>query len=894
MADTNEKIILSVQLDYSDSVKKSATLADQIKTLTSANKDLKKSGQETSTQYIENSRQVDVLKKQLQQLATTITESIKAQNAQSGSLNQLQAEVVVLRAQYYEMSEFEREFTEQGKEVAKMLLDKTEKLKAADKAVGDNRRNVGNYTEAIGLLSGRLSGLIKTAGEYKEVLDKNLTSLISYIKAEELSTAAAVSAAQADATAAAAALEKATAEVIAAEAAEKEAKELVELAGSSAGAAIAAEKLAQAETAKTVAIAAATAAAEKEAIATDRLATSQVAAANATSIGTRAMQVFKVAIAATGIGVLLIALVALVAVFTRFQPVVDKIEQIMGGLAGVVDVLVGRFISLGKAIIDIVTLDFEGAANNMSAAVDNLGNSLSQAYHEGEKLVKMQQELDDINRDNIVTNSELSKQIDQLLLKSKNRTLSEQERIALIDEAAKKETQMFENNKRAAAIELDIAEQKYAAAERNQTLNDEIEDARANAIAKMNNLESESINLQEKLQNRRDALIQAELEARQKLYEQMLKSNIASAEADLILLRSVVTQALQLEIDLLEKKKNAELANAELTAGEKKKIEAQFTADVRKLMDDDTKAYKDKLKAEGEALAKAREEQYKSANTLLKNAFTDQETLRNEELAKGLLTQKEFDNQQLLAKQTQIEAQIALDQQYYKDTTDLELQAAQGRVAIQKKAQEDKAAINKAAEENEKQTQAAINNIAEAAKSVFGEQTLAFKSIASAQALINTYSAATAALAPPPLGLGPIFGPIAAIAATATGLANVAKINGINIGGKAAGGGDFMTKGPTWLLVGDNPGGVEQVSVKPISGKGTTAVAPGGNLVAMAGGGTLTAFGGYAERRGFDKGPFDMEELAKALAALPAPILKVSDLEKTQEAITKDTVASAF
>ena len=50
------------------------------------------------------------------------------------------------------------------------------------------------------------------------------------------------------------------------------------------------------------------------------------------------------------------------------------------------------------------------------------------------------------------------------------------------------------------------------------------------------------------------------------------------------------------------------------------------------------------------------------------------------------------------------------------------------------------------------------------------------KALAVGQALINTYSAATAALAPPPTGAGPIFGPIAAAGAVAAGLANVKKI----------------------------------------------------------------------------------------------------------------------
>lgn len=60
----------------------------------------------------------------------------------------------------------------------------------------------------------------------------------------------------------------------------------------------------------------------------------------------------------------------------------------------------------------------------------------------------------------------------------------------------------------------------------------------------------------------------------------------------------------------------------------------------------------------------------------------------------------------------------------------------------------------------------------------------------------------------------------------------------------AAGGGSFLTTGPTMLLVGDNPGGVERIDVTPVSGKGKTRINPFGNLIQLAGGGTVFPNGG--------------------------------------------------
>jgi hypothetical protein len=63
-----------------------------------------------------------------------------------------------------------------------------------------------------------------------------------------------------------------------------------------------------------------------------------------------------------------------------------------------------------------------------------------------------------------------------------------------------------------------------------------------------------------------------------------------------------------------------------------------------------------------------------------------------------------------------------------------------------------------------------------AVSNLIGKDSAAGKALAVAQATISTYSAAAAALAPPPVGAGPILGPIAAGIAVATGLKSVRDI----------------------------------------------------------------------------------------------------------------------
>lgn len=95
------------------------------------------------------------------------------------------------------------------------------------------------------------------------------------------------------------------------------------------------------------------------------------------------------------------------------------------------------------------------------------------------------------------------------------------------------------------------------------------------------------------------------------------------------------------------------------------------------------------------------------------------------------------------------------------------------------------------------QTAFAINNVSNmlgTAQSMFAENTLAYKGIAVAQAMMNTYLAATAAYAAGletggPAGL--ILGPVMAGVAVAAGLANVAKITGAFAMGGIVGGGSY-------------------------------------------------------------------------------------------------------
>ncbi len=106
------------------------------------------------------------------------------------------------------------------------------------------------------------------------------------------------------------------------------------------------------------------------------------------------------------------------------------------------------------------------------------------------------------------------------------------------------------------------------------------------------------------------------------------------------------------------------------------------------------------------------------------------------------------------------------------------------------------------------------------------------------QIISNTGIANAKAVAASPLTFGQPFVGINTVSAAISISTILAQaVQSLSDITKAAGGGTFMTKGPQLMLVGDNPGGRERVTVEPISGRGRTVVGDG--MIKLAGGGVV-------------------------------------------------------
>lgn len=110
-------------------------------------------------------------------------------------------------------------------------------------------------------------------------------------------------------------------------------------------------------------------------------------------------------------------------VFAKLDPVMDKIEQITAAVGAAFD-------TARQAIMAFVT-----GAKSLTEAFSGLGGSMAQAAKDAAKLKEAQQDLNDALSSQEVTNAKASQMYDELILKSKNKTITEKESIAFINQA---------------------------------------------------------------------------------------------------------------------------------------------------------------------------------------------------------------------------------------------------------------------------------------------------------------------------------------------------------------------------------------------------------------------------------------------------------------------------
>lgn len=263
-----------------------------------------------------------------------------------------------------------------------------------------------------------------------------------------------------------------------------------------------------------------------------------------------AMGALRLALAATGIGAIVIALTSLYTWLTKTDEGAKKLEGITTGLGlafkvvtGVVaqlgeaifkafenpkqalqdlsdlilNNLINRFTAFGVILDGIINADMEKITNgtiqlttgieDATTKAKEFNKELTAAVAVGNELADLNDKLDEDSANNLVKTAQLEQQITRLILQSKDRTKTEQERLSILDRASALERQKLNQDLAIAQQKTKIAELEFKQIGENDVASDEARRKFREAQAEEITLRTESINLQEKITNRRNQLL---------------------------------------------------------------------------------------------------------------------------------------------------------------------------------------------------------------------------------------------------------------------------------------------------------------------------------------------------------------------------------------------------
>ena len=160
------------------------------------------------------------------------------------------------------------------------------------------------------------------------------------------------------------------------------------------------------------------------------------------------------ALVANPLGAVLTAVAVVLGVlflaFKSFQPLVDKVEQSFAALGAVVNVIKNTFIAVVMG------------TKSLGEAFGDLGGDMDEAATRTMKLVKAQQDLEDVMKSQEVTTARNRAEINKLNVELKNRTLSEGERLKIADKIEKKINQDYQQRKKNVDQEVRLAREAIA------------------------------------------------------------------------------------------------------------------------------------------------------------------------------------------------------------------------------------------------------------------------------------------------------------------------------------------------------------------------------------------------------------------------------------------------
>lgn len=189
MANETEEVILSIVIKNDDALRRIKENKEDIAQLREQQALLNKTTEEGKKAYADYDNEIKALRRENLLLTQEIRDNNKAIGQQEGSLKSMRAELSQLNKAYANLSEMERE-SAKGRELQEKILSLNTTIGDAEKKLGDFRRQVGNYenaiTSALGANNKYISTLMfmKDGGmNVKGIFQLATTSVVNFGKA---------------------------------------------------------------------------------------------------------------------------------------------------------------------------------------------------------------------------------------------------------------------------------------------------------------------------------------------------------------------------------------------------------------------------------------------------------------------------------------------------------------------------------------------------------------------------------------------------------------------------------------------------------------------------------------------------------------------------------------
>lgn len=427
------------------------------------------------------------------------------------------------------------------------------------------------------------------------------------------------------------------------------------------------------------------------------------------------------------IGIIVAALGTLAAYFKNTGDGADKFAKIMAQLGSVVDVLIDRVSNFGRGLYALLTGDIEAGLFQMNQAFKGVGEEIAQDIKVSGELADKLDELEDREKDYNVQASKTKNELRLLEIQAKDRTKSESERAAILQKALDVE---IKKNKELIAIRTEqlqaavdeVARRANMQQKENETLEefanrlkdndkltDELRDKVRDGIKALNEAEGESLAVQEKLQTKRNELLDKAAEKRKKDAEDWKKTVKKIEEEVADFYRNISQNIYQIDVDnnakRLESTKELQDKSEQAFADTAKALERQakshqkeltdiqqFGADARKIITSDEfkdfqaalegslvfartiyKQVTENRQAEADAQIAKLTLQHQAETALLTGKYEDDVAMLDEKFKKNEISEEEYNEKRKL-----------LDTQYKDSKNRIEQQAAYEQDQIKK------------------------------------------------------------------------------------------------------------------------------------------------------------------------------------------------------------------